>query len=197
MSKTVQVYVKRQIRLDLLNFKQRQMYDLGNKALESIKTRVARAYGPNDAAAPPLKNSYYLKYNKDGSVDRIDLGYSSWANIKKGFGGRPIRDLEGNGMMLESTIRHYRNRKQKVRGRWKFNLKYVGHLMEQISVRKVSDNRAFIVEPTTIPGRIKARGNREMLGFSPRNCVEIWREGMKILGDLKTKMVKTVTGKVA
>jgi len=176
MSKTVNIYVKRQIRLDLLSFKQRQMYDLGNAALGSIKERVARAYGPNDAPAPPLKSE-------------------SWKRIKKHFGGRPIRDLEGNGMMLQSTIRHYRDKRSK--GKFKINLQYVGHLMDQLSVRKVSDNQAFIVEPTTVAGRIKARGNREMLGFSPRNCAVIYQAATKILGELTKKMVKAVMGKAA
>ena len=43
---SVRVYQKKQLRLDLLNFRQRQMYELGNAGVAAVKARLAAAQGP-------------------------------------------------------------------------------------------------------------------------------------------------------
>lgn len=163
MGRAVNVYVKRQLRLDLLSIPQRKMYELGNAALESIRERVAKARNVQDAPAAPLKSE-------------------RWKRIKKAKGLKPIRDLRGTGMMWPEKG-----------GKRKPKLKPVGHLMDQIAVRKVSDNRAHILEPSTRAGRMKARAaaNRAMLGFSPFNRRVIIARAQDILNNLKDKLVKT------
>ncbi len=167
MSRTVNIYVKKQLRLDRLTLPQRAMYNLGAIALNSIRQRVARAHDLNDAPAPPLKSK-------------------SWIRIKKARGLRPIRDLCGTGMMSTGTIAQYRRRTLKRKSK----LKSVGHLMDQIAVRKVSDNMAWITEPPTDAGRIKARGNREMLGFSRSNIAVVLRNGQVLLNQLKDRLLR-------
>jgi hypothetical protein len=160
---TVNIYVKKQLRLDLLTIPQRKMYDIGVAGLESIKQRVAKAYGVTDSPAAPLKSE-------------------SWKRIKKSRGLKPIRDLHGTGMMWPEKG-----------GKRKAKLKNVGHLMDQLSVRKVSDNRAYISEPTTRAGRVKARRNRDMLGFSLYNRAAILRAVQVVIGDIKNKIIKTIS----
>jgi hypothetical protein len=165
MARAVNIYVKKQLRLDLLNVPQRAMYELGQAALVSIRERVAKAYGPNDAAAAPLKSE-------------------SWKRIKKSKGLKPIRDLHGTGMAWPTKMKSGKRRK-------KWALKNVGHLMEQISVRRVSDNKAFITEPTTQIGRYKARRHRSMLNFSRLNELAILAKARQILTGITSNLVKT------
>ena len=171
MSQTVRVYVKKSLRLDLLNIPQRQMYDLGVAGLGTVKQRVAKAYGMADAPAAPLKSE-------------------SWKRIKKSKGLKPIRDLHGTGMMYTSNIAAFRNRVMKRKSK----LKSVGHLMDQLLVRSVSSNRAVIPEPTTDAGRMKARRNRDMLGFSPFNRQVIVQAAQKALDRLKGTIIKQFSG---
>jgi hypothetical protein len=80
---SVNVYVKRQLRLDLLNVSQRQMYDLGNKALKAVKYRIDRHQDSQDKPSPPLKSK-------------------SWRRIKIAKGLKPYRDMRGTGMWRTS-----------------------------------------------------------------------------------------------
>ena len=163
MAGTVRVYVKKQLRLDLLSFSQRQMWALGNAGLDSIKGRVAKARGPEDTPAAPLKSK-------------------SWANIKKSMGLRPIRDLHGTGKAWPQKI--------KGRRRKKWALQNVGHLMDQLAVRRVAENKAFIDEPTTRFGRIKARAQKSMLMFSPQNRKDIYNAARLLLSESVSKLVR-------
>ena len=58
MAQAVRVYVKKQLRLDLLTFRQRDMYDIGQAGLDAVLKRLAKAQGPNDTPAKPLKVPY-------------------------------------------------------------------------------------------------------------------------------------------
>ena len=62
--------------------------------------------------------------------------------------------------------------------------------MDQIMVRKVSQNRAYIVEPTTAPGRMKARGNSDMLMLSPKDQKAIKDAAARIFSEIKKGLVK-------
>ncbi|MBN1567930.1 MAG: hypothetical protein JXA73_08775 [Acidobacteria bacterium] len=162
MARAVNIYVKKQLRLDLLNVPQRAMYDIGNAALGAIRRRVARAYDADDRPAEPLKSR-------------------SWKHIKKHKGLKPVRDLHGTGMMWPEN---YKGGKRKPR------LKFVGHLMDQIAVRRVSDNQAFITEPSTRAGRLKARRHKAMLLFSPSDRAIIMRYAKVILSRITAKLIR-------
>ena len=70
---SVRVYQKRQLRLDLLTYRQRQMYELGMAGVAAVKERLAAAKGPNDAPAKPLKKSYAIWKTRQGKGNRRNL----------------------------------------------------------------------------------------------------------------------------
>jgi hypothetical protein len=70
---SVRVYQKRQLRLDLLNFRQRQMYELGNVGVAAVKARLAAAQGPQDTAAKPLTKRYAIWKTRKGKSNRRNL----------------------------------------------------------------------------------------------------------------------------
>jgi len=171
MSKPVNIYVKKRIQLGNLNFKQIQMLAIGNAGLKSIKARTAKAL---DAEDKPAK-----------------LKSKACAKIKSRNGLRNVKDLRGTGKMYTDAIAKYRGREAKRKNK----LKNVGHLMDQILVRKVSENRAYIVEPSTAPGRMKARGNAEMLRFSPTDSKNISAVARKAFETVKRNLVKVYAKK--
>jgi len=70
---SVRVYQKKQLRLDLLNFQQRQMYELGSVGVAAVKARLAAAQGPTDAPAKPLTKGYAIWKTKQGKGNRRNL----------------------------------------------------------------------------------------------------------------------------
>ncbi len=171
MSKPVNIYVKKKLQLGKLNFSQRQMLAVGNAGLNSIKARTKKAL---DAEDKPAK-----------------LKSKSWAKIKSRNGLRNVKDLRGTGKMYTDAIAKYRGREAKRKNK----LKNVGHLMDQILVRKVSENRAYIVEPSTAPGRMKARGNAEMLMLSPTDQRAIKDAAGRAFTKIKNGLVKVYAKK--
>ena len=70
---SVRIYQKKQIRLDLLNFKQTAMFKIGNVGLAAVKNRLAAAQGPTDGQAKPLSTYYAVRKTKMGKGNRRDL----------------------------------------------------------------------------------------------------------------------------
>jgi hypothetical protein len=162
----VNVYVKRKLELGRLDYDQLRMYALGNTGLNAIKARTKKALDSEDRPAK--------------------LKSKAWAIIKSRKGLRNVKDLRGTGMMFTHAIAKFRGREAKRKNK----LKHVGHLMDQIMVRKVSQNRAYIVEPTTAPGRMKARGNSDMLMLSPKDQKAIKDAAARIFSENKKGLVK-------
>jgi len=171
MSKPVNIYVKKKLQLGKLNFSQRQMLAVGNAGLNSIKARTKKALDSEDKPAK--------------------LKSKAWAKIKSRNGLRNVKDLRGTGKMYTDAIAKYRGREAKRKNK----LKNVGHLMDQILVRKVSENRAYIVEPSTAPGRMKARGNAEMLMLSPTDQRAIKDAAGRAFTKIKNGLVKVYAKK--
>jgi len=73
---TVRVYVKKQLRLDRLNFPQRQMYELGSAGVAAVKARLAAAQGPTDAPAKPLTKRYAIFKTRQGKGNRRNLTFT-------------------------------------------------------------------------------------------------------------------------
>jgi hypothetical protein len=61
MAQSVRIWQKKQLRLDTLTFKQRDMVTIGSTGLLSVFKRVSAAQGPNDGPAKPL-SPYYARY---------------------------------------------------------------------------------------------------------------------------------------
>jgi hypothetical protein len=70
---SVRVYQKKQIRLDRLNFRQAQMFKIGNVGVAAVKNRATAAQGPTDAAAKPLTKRYAIWKTKLGKGNRRNL----------------------------------------------------------------------------------------------------------------------------
>jgi hypothetical protein len=73
---SVRVYQKRQLRLDLLNFRQRQMYQIGSVGVAAVKARLAAAQGPQDGPAKPLTKRYAIWKTRQGKGNRRNLTFS-------------------------------------------------------------------------------------------------------------------------
>ena len=166
---TISCYVKKKLELGRLTVPQREMHALGNVALDSIKKRVARACDSTDAPAPPLKSE-------------------AWKHIKKAKGLRPIRDLWGTGY-------GYPEKSKATKRKRKYGLKWMGHLMDQIRVNRVSDNMA-VIEATTRIGRKKANRHRSMLLLSPNDIRNVQAAANRILSSIISGLGK-LTGKAA
>ncbi len=70
---SVRVYQEKQLRLDLLNFHQRQMYELGSVGVAAVKARLAAAQGPEDSPAKPLTKRYAIWKTRQGKGNRRNL----------------------------------------------------------------------------------------------------------------------------
>ena len=87
---SVRIYQKKQIRLDRLNFRQAQMFKIGNVGLASVKNRLAAAQGPNDGAAKPLSRYYAIRKTKMGKGNRRDLMLTG--NMLRNFQVRSVSE---------------------------------------------------------------------------------------------------------
>lgn len=86
MIQTRVTFTRLQINESRLGLDRRQLRELGDVALDSIKGRVARGVGVDDAPMPPLQTGY--------------------ARAKQRRGLRSIRDLRFTGAMLDNlTVR--------------------------------------------------------------------------------------------
>jgi len=86
LAQRVRVYVKKQIRLDRLDFQQREMFKLATVGLASRKDEIGRALNANGGPAKPLTKRYAMRKSRV---------------TKRGQGrGRNVRDLHLSGDML-------------------------------------------------------------------------------------------------
>lgn len=70
---SVRIYQKKQLRLDLLNFRQSQMFKVGNVGVAAVKNRLSAAQGPSDGQAKPLTKRYAIRKTKLGKGNRRNL----------------------------------------------------------------------------------------------------------------------------
>jgi len=73
---SVRIWEKKQIRLDRLNFKQHQVFKIGNVGVAAVKNRVQAALGPNDTPARPLTKRYAIWKTKRGRGNRRNLTFT-------------------------------------------------------------------------------------------------------------------------
>jgi hypothetical protein len=73
---SVRIYQKKQIRLDLLNFRQTAMFKIGNVGVAAVKNRLAVAQGPTDSPAKPLTKRYAIWKTKRGKGNRRNLTFT-------------------------------------------------------------------------------------------------------------------------
>jgi len=109
---TVRVYQKRQLRLDLLSFKQRQMYELGNVGVAAVKQRVAAAIGPTDAPAKPLSKAYAIWKTRQGKGNRRNLIFTG--DLLSNFQVRTVSEnsAKANVSTRKNRIKAWANQKR-------------------------------------------------------------------------------------
>ena len=73
---SVRIYQKKQIRLDRLNFRQTQMFKIGNVGVAAVKNRLSAAQGPTDGSAKPLTKRYAIRKTKLGKGNRRNLSFT-------------------------------------------------------------------------------------------------------------------------
>lgn len=103
---SVRVYQKKQLRLDLLNFKQRQMYELGSVGVATVKERLAASQGPEDIAAKPLRKGYAIWKTKQGKGNRRNLTLS----------GDMLRNFEVRTVSEKRAKASLTTRKNRIKG---------------------------------------------------------------------------------
>ncbi len=84
MAKSVRIWFKKQLRLEPLTFKQRDMVTIGNAGLLSVFNRLREARGPNDGPAKPLTKRYaiYKTRRGKGNVRNLSLTGQLLAGLK-------------------------------------------------------------------------------------------------------------------
>ncbi len=119
-----------------ISFAAVQMKQLGDFAIETVKDRVAKGVGSDDAAMPALSTKRAPIF-----LGGKFVGAGGYAGAKTAAGGQPIRNLYGPGT--------------KGSGPWA-----KGHMLDNLSVRKVSDTQVQIGFSTDW-ARGKARANEQ------------------------------------
>jgi len=76
MAKRVKIWQKRQLRLDLLTFPQRDMVRIGSAGLLSVFKRLSQARGPEDGPAKPLSKKYAIYKSRMHKGNRRDLFFT-------------------------------------------------------------------------------------------------------------------------
>jgi hypothetical protein len=89
---SVRIWEKKQIRLDRLNFKQREMFKLGNVGVAAVKNRVQAALGPSDAPAKPLTKRYAIWKTKRGKGNRRNLTFTG--DLLRNFQVRTVSEKQ-------------------------------------------------------------------------------------------------------
>lgn len=100
---SVRLYVKKQLRLDRLTFRQRMMADIGFVAVESVKQRLARAQGPGDGPAKPISKYYAKRKSKLGRGNRRNLTFTG--EMLKNFSLRTVAENKARAGLTIAKLR--------------------------------------------------------------------------------------------
>ena len=163
MGKVVSIYAKKTVRFGELTFPQQTMVKLGTVGLSSVLNRIQAALGPIDLPAKPLTKNYAIYKTRHGLRNVRDL---------RGFGGQVFLD----------------SGKRRKKAKWS----PMGHMLDNLSLRTVSENKANIGF-TLEQARIKAAANqmREIfLVFSPKNRAAIMEAARRIFLEITNKLPK-------
>ncbi|MGE5487441.1 MAG: hypothetical protein ACM3ZB_06440 [bacterium] len=108
---SVRIYHKKQIRLDRLNFKQHQMFKIGNVGVAAVKNRVGAALGPNDSPAKPLTKRYAIRKTRLGKGNRRNLTLTG--NMLRNFLVRTVseRSAKAGNSTRKDRIKAWINQK--------------------------------------------------------------------------------------
>jgi hypothetical protein len=148
----VRVYVKRQLRFDLLDFNRQQMYRLGVFGVAEVLGRVRKAIGPEDGPAKPLKYKYYAKVkSRFGLSNKRDL----WGF---GRGGHMLDNLKVRTVGTNDVRAGFSTKR--ARDKAAGNTRIQPFLVFSPSnVRRVSDTALKIFQKEIVPGVVTTKLN--------------------------------------
>ena len=109
---SVRIWEKKQIRLDRLNFKQREMFKLGTVGVAAVKNRVQAALGPSDAPAKPLTKRYAIWKTRQGKGNRRNLTFTG--DLLSNFQVRTVSEnrAKANVSTRKNRIKAWVNQKR-------------------------------------------------------------------------------------
>lgn len=106
MAASIRIWAKKQLRLEMLTFRQREMVEVGAAGLLSVFKRLSAAQGPNDSAAKPLTVPYarYKSKLRKGNRRDLKLTGAMLSNLK-------LRTVSDNSARAGLT-----SRKERIKG---------------------------------------------------------------------------------
>lgn len=169
-NQSVKVYVKQELRLDLLNVAQRDMFRLGVIGVGQVVSRVQAGHGPNDGPAKALSG-----------------WHQRW---KTKHGLKPVRDLTVTGDMLRSlSVRTVSENRVKLGVSEGFPA-----TPRKLRAQKWVKNKKGESRQTAVTQKDKAWWNQQKepwLVFSPANMEGIRAGGQQIAQEQLLRLVKT------
>ena len=106
MDKSVRIWQRKQLRLDRLTFRQRDMVQVGAAGLLAVKKRIAAAQGPGDSPSKPLTKRYAIQKSKLRKGNLRDL----WLT------GKMLKNLTLRTVSENSSKAALTSRKERVKG---------------------------------------------------------------------------------
>ena len=106
MAKSVRIWQRKQLRLDRLTFRQRDMVQIGSTGLLAVKKRLVAAHGPGDSPAKPLTKRYAIRKSKLRKGNRRDL----WLT------GKMLKNLSLRTVSENSSKATLTSRKERIKG---------------------------------------------------------------------------------
>ncbi|MCL4853849.1 MAG: hypothetical protein KJZ78_21025 [Bryobacteraceae bacterium] len=108
---SVRIYQKKEIRLDRLNFRQHQMFKIGNVGVAAVKNRVMAAQGPDDGHAKPLTKRYAIRKTKLGKGNRRNLYFTG--DMLRNFMVRTVSEKQAKASLStrKDRIKAWANQK--------------------------------------------------------------------------------------
>jgi hypothetical protein len=103
MASSIRLWQKKQLRLDKLTLRQREMVDVGAVGLLDLKRRVRAGLNPDDAPAKPLTKRYAKYKSRMHKGNRRDLWFSG-----KMLGNLQLRTVSDNIAKAALTSRKER-----------------------------------------------------------------------------------------
>ena len=106
MAKSMRIWQRKQLRLDRLTFRQRDMVQIGAAGLLAVKKRIATAQGPGDSPAKPLTKRYAIQKSKLRKGNLRDL----WLT------GKMLKNLTLRTVSENSSKAALTSRKERIKG---------------------------------------------------------------------------------
>ena len=106
MARSVRIWQRKQLRLDRLTFRQRDMVEIGAVGLLSVKKRLGAAQGPSDGPAKPLTKRYAIRKSKLRKGNLRDL----WLT------GKMLKNLTLRTVSDNSAKAALTSRKERIKG---------------------------------------------------------------------------------